>query len=137
LSRKDLQDKTKTLAIFEQHNIDFIVLAGFLLLIPAYLVAAFPKSITNIHPALLPQYGGKGMYGHHVHQAVFDNNERETGMTIHYVDPVYDEGQIIFQASTALDVMDTPDVIAAKVLKLEHEHYARVIEEVVIAVGQG
>jgi len=127
-----LKDKDHLLPLLEQHDISHIILAGFLQLIPAYLTKTYPNKIYNIHPALLPNYGGKGMYGHHVHQAVFDNNERESGITIHYVNENYDEGQVIFQDKVALDVMDTPDVIAKKVLELEHKHYARVIEEVVI-----
>jgi len=130
LTKTELQDSMKTLEILAQHNIDFIALAGFLLLIPNFLVTAFPKAIVNIHPALLPKYGGKGMYGARVHQAVFDNNERESGLTIHYVDPLYDEGQIIFQAKTTLLATDTPDLIAAKVLELEHKHYAEIIDKI-------
>lgn len=109
-------------------KIDLIVLAGFLWLIPENLIEAFPSRIINIHPALLPKYGGKGMYGHHVHQAVFDNNERESGITIHYVDQNYDEGKVLFQESVSLLPQDTPDIIAKKVLELEHRHYPQVIE---------
>lgn len=109
-------------------NIDFIILAGFLLKIPEWLINKFPNQIVNIHPALLPKYGGKGMYGKHVHQAVFDNFEKESGITIHYVNGQYDEGQIIFQKSIHLDTLDTPVKIASKVLELEHQHYAETIE---------
>jgi len=113
-------------------EIDYIVLAGFLLLIPSVLTQNFPNKILNIHPALLPKYGGKGMYGHHVHQAVFDNFENESGMTIHLVNEKYDDGEILFQAKTELAVTDTPDIIALKVLKLEHEHYPKVINNYIL-----
>lgn len=109
---------------------DLIVLAGFLLKIPEALVVAFPNKIINIHPALLPKYGGKGMYGMNVHKAVKAAGEMESGMTIHYVNQHYDEGQIIFQAKTALEASDTPEIIAKKVLELEHEHFAKVIESI-------
>ncbi len=131
LSKQQLRDESSTLALLTQHKIDFIVLAGFLLLIPEFLVTAYPKAIVNIHPALLPKYGGKGMYGKYVHQAVFDNNERQSGITIHYVDPAYDEGTIIFQERVELLSTDTPDRIASKVLALEHAHFSKVIEKVV------
>ena len=113
------------MAKLAQHSIDFIALAGFLWLIPEYLVRAFEGAIVNIHPALLPRYGGKGMYGHHVHQAVWRARERESGMTIHYVNEVYDEGHIIFQARCALDPTDQPEDIARKVLALEHAQIGR------------
>ena len=109
---------------------DLIVLAGFLLKIPEALVEAFPNKIINIHPALLPKYGGNGMYGMNVHQAVKAAGEKESGITIHYVNQHYDEGQIIFQATTALETSDTPEIIAKKVLALEHEHFAKVIESI-------
>ncbi len=115
----------------KEYEIDFIVLAGFLWLIPEYLTHAYPNCILNIHPALLPKYGGKGMYGSRVHEAVKAAEETETGITIHYVNENYDEGQIIFQATCAINPSDTPDVIASKVHELEYEHFPRVIEEVV------
>lgn len=111
-------------------EVDFIVLAGYLKLIPSELTAKYPNAIVNIHPALLPKYGGKGMYGIHVHKAVKENLETETGITIHYVNEVYDEGEIIFQAKTNLTPEDSVKDIIKKVQKLEHEHYARTIEEV-------
>jgi phosphoribosylglycinamide formyltransferase 1 len=110
-------------------GIDFIVLAGFLWKVPAALIAAYPNKIVNIHPALLPKYGGKGMYGHHVHQAVIDNKETESGITIHYVDEKYDHGAIIFQATCPVLVTDTADSLAQRIHQLEHTHYARVIQE--------
>lgn len=104
-------------------GIDFIVLAGFLWKLPAALIRAYPKKIINIHPALLPKYGGKGMYGHFVHEAVIANKEKESGITIHYVDELYDHGQIVLQAFCALDEHDTPETLANKVQRLEHRYY--------------
>lgn len=109
-------------------QIDFIVLAGFLWLIPEYLVDAYPGKIVNIHPALLPKFGGKGMYGMNVHRAVADNKETESGITIHLVDKVYDNGEHVFQASVPIEPEDTPEDIQKKVLVLEHEHFPQVIE---------
>ena len=108
---------------------DLIVLAGFLWKIPVNMVEAFPNKIINIHPALLPKYGGKGMYGHHVHQAVKDNQESETGITIHYVNEHYDEGAIIHQAKVAIQSSDDVETIANKVHKLEYEHFPKTIEK--------
>jgi len=110
-------------------DIDFLVLAGFMWLVPKYLVDAYEGRIVNIHPALLPNYGGKGMYGMRVHRAVAEAGENESGITIHYVNEAYDEGAIIFQARCALTADDTPATIAAKVQKLEHRYYAPVIEK--------
>jgi phosphoribosylglycinamide formyltransferase-1 len=109
-------------------NISWVVLAGFLWMIPPHLIKAFPDRIINIHPALLPSYGGKGMYGKHVHDAVHKAGEKESGISIHLVNERYDEGEIVFQAKCDLDPMDTPEIIAQKVLKLEHEHFPKVIE---------
>ena len=116
------------------HRVDFIVLAGFLWLVPSYLIQAFPKRIINIHPALLPKYGGKGMYGMHVHQAVCKAQEAETGITIHYVNEVYDDGEIIFQTTCPVTASDTPQDIARKVQRLEHQHFPKVIERLLEAV---
>ena len=113
-------------------KIDLIVLAGFMWLMPGDLVRAFPNKIINIHPALLPKFGGKGMYGHFVHEAVVAAGETESGITIHYVNERYDEGQIIFQAHCAVSPTDTPDDVARKVQELEHTHYPRVVAEVLI-----
>ena len=112
-------------------QIDFLVLAGFLWKIPAALVQAYRGRIINIHPALLPKYGGKGMYGRYVHEAVIGAKDKESGITIHYVDELYDHGQAIFQAQVVVEPGDTPETLAAKVQQLEHEHFPRVIEEVV------
>jgi len=114
-----------------EFKIDLIVLAGFLWLIPKYLVDAFPNKIVNIHPALLPKYGGKGMYGMNVHKAVHKAGEIETGITIHYVNDRYDDGAIIFQAACQVDKTDTPEQIAAKVLILEHQYLPQIIRELV------
>jgi phosphoribosylglycinamide formyltransferase 1 len=111
-------------------GITFIVLAGFLWKIPAALVAAYPGRIVNIHPALLPKYGGKGMYGAHVHGAVIAAGEPESGITIHYVDEHYDEGDIIFQAKCPVEPGDTPETLAARIHGLEHAHYPHVVEEI-------
>ena len=107
---------------------DLIVLAGFLWKIPETIVLEFPQKIINIHPALLPKFGGKGMYGMHVHQAVLKAGEKETGITIHYVNEAYDEGRIILQARLPILSDDTPETIAEKVHELEYEHYSKVIE---------
>lgn len=116
----------------KEAGIDFIILAGFLWKIPTALIKKFPDRIINIHPALLPKYGGKGMYGQHVHQAVIDNKETESGITIHFVDEHYDHGDIIFQAKCSVQENDTASSLAAKVLQLEHKYYPKVIEEVVL-----
>jgi phosphoribosylglycinamide formyltransferase-1 len=113
------------------YKIDFIVLAGFMWLIPKYLVKNYDGKIVNIHPALLPKYGGKGMYGMNVHKAVHEAKESETGITIHFVNEHYDEGNIIFQAKCTLDVTDTAESIAQKVHKLEHQNFPKIIEKVV------
>jgi len=128
ISKNQIEEKLDLEDTLNNFKIDFIVLAGFLLKIPEWLIQKFPNQIINIHPALLPKYGGKGMYGKHVHQAVFDNNERDTGITIQFVNAQYDEGQILFQKKISLNVLDTPDRIAKKVLTLEHAHFAEVIE---------
>lgn len=112
----------------EGQRIDLIVLAGFLRLIPAELVRAFPRRIVNIHPALLPKYGGKGMYGANVHAAVIAAGETESGITIHYVDERYDEGEHLFQATCPVLPTDTPETLAARIHALEHAHFPSVIE---------
>lgn len=110
-------------------DIDFIVLAGFLWKVPEVLVKAYPKAIINIHPALLPNYGGKGMYGSRVHEAVISAGESKSGITIHWVDENYDEGDIIFQAECTIAAGDTPEILAQKIHALEHQHFAPVIEK--------
>ncbi len=118
--------------VLRLNRIDFIVLAGFMWLIPERFVKNYPKKIVNIHPALLPKYGGKGMYGHYVHEAVVKNKEKKSGITIHWVNEEYDEGAIIFQATCDLKPSDTPDDVANKVHELEYHHYPRVIEQVIL-----
>ena len=113
-------------------NIDLIVLAGFMWLIPSSLVKAFPDKIINIHPALLPKYGGKGMYGSYVHEAVIAAQEQESGITIHFVNEKYDEGNIIFQKKCAIDPNETADSLATKIHKLEHISYPQVIENLLL-----
>lgn len=110
-----------------QINPDLIVLAGYLLLFPANIVALYTNKIVNIHPALLPKYGGKGMYGNFVHEAVVANKENETGITIHYVSEHYDEGTVIFQAKTTVEANDTAMDVAKKVHELEYEHFPRIV----------
>lgn len=119
--------------LLKNKGIDFIVLAGFLLKIPENLIAAFPNKIINIHPALLPKYGGKGMYGDAVHKAVVVNKEKESGITIHYVNEHYDEGTIIFQAKCKVSETDTYEEVAYKIHQLEYEHFPRVIEQILEA----
>jgi formyltetrahydrofolate-dependent phosphoribosylglycinamide formyltransferase len=113
----------------EKFKIDFIALAGFLWKVPLALIKAYPQKIINIHPALLPAYGGKGMYGHYVHKAVINNKEKQSGITIHYVDELYDHGQIIMQACCDVAENDTAETLAQKIHALEHRHFAPVIEE--------
>jgi len=114
----------------QKRDIGLIVLAGFLWKIPAALIRAYPGRIVNIHPALLPKFGGKGMYGRFVHEAVLAASEKETGITIHYVDEQYDHGAPIFQARVLVEADDTPETLAKKVHLLEYEHFPRIIEEV-------
>ncbi|WP_116126199.1 phosphoribosylglycinamide formyltransferase [Lewinella sp. IMCC34183] len=129
VKRSDWASGGELLRALEEYKVDLIVLAGFLWLIPPYLVQAYPKRIVNIHPALLPQYGGKGMYGKHVHAAVKEAGETESGITIHYVNENYDEGSIIYQAAVRLDPDDSPEQIAERVLRLEHGNYWRIVRE--------
>ena len=119
----------KVLEQVKELNPDLIVLAGFLWKFPSDIIAAYPDKVINIHPALLPKYGGKGMYGINVHRAVLENGERESGITIHYVNDNYDEGNIIFQERVLLDGCACAEDVAAKVLELEHRHFPEVIEK--------
>jgi len=129
-SKEDFVEGTKIVSLLHEHNIDFIVLAGFLLKISPPLLQAFPNKIINIHPALLPKFGGKGMYGKYVHQAVVDAGETQSGITIHYVNENYDEGNVIFQAVCEVSPGDTPDMVAEKVHALEYEHFPKVIAQI-------
>ena len=117
----------------KSREIDWVILAGFLWLVPDYILKAFPKRIINIHPALLPAYGGKGMYGMKVHQAVIAARETESGITIHYVNEKYDEGDIVFQAKCSIEKSDTPEVLAAKIHELEYEYFPSVVEKLISA----
>ncbi|MBR2244657.1 MAG: phosphoribosylglycinamide formyltransferase [Prevotella sp.] len=125
-----LNDENVMMPLLRQYNIQFIVLAGFLPLIPDFLIDAFPRRIINIHPALLPKYGGKGMWGHHVHEAVKAAGETETGMTVHWVTPVCDSGEIIVQYKVALSPDDTVDDISEKEHQLEMTYFPKVVEQV-------
>lgn len=129
-SRDDLRAGKVTLQL-QEAGVDWIALAGFLLHIPTEMTAAFERRMVNVHPALLPKYGGKGMYGHHVHAAVSEAGELESGMTVHWVNADYDSGDILFQASCQLESGDSPDTIGAKVLSLEHRYYADVLEHLI------
>jgi phosphoribosylglycinamide formyltransferase-1 len=122
----------EVLALLQKEGIDFIVLAGFLLKVPENILAAYPNKIVNIHPALLPNYGGKGMYGMKVHEAVVANGEKESGITIHYVNEHYDEGAVIAQYKCEVLPTDSPDDVAEKVHGLEYKFFPRVIEGVVV-----
>jgi phosphoribosylglycinamide formyltransferase 1 len=129
--RSDFYETDRVLSILLDREIDFVVLAGFLWLIPLKLIQSYPNRIINIHPALLPNYGGKGMYGMKVHEAVVNAKEKESGITIHYVNEKYDDGAIIFQAKCSLDPDDSAEKVAQKVHALEYEHFPKIIEEVV------
>ena len=131
-NRSELRDPEKMLHQLQADGIDFIILAGFLWLMPACITAAFPNRIINIHPALLPAYGGKGMYGHHVHEAVIAAGEKESGITIHNVNEHYDQGAIIFQAKCPVLPTDTPDDLAARVHELEYRYFPQIIEETIL-----
>ena len=126
-SRQEFADEDFFLGLLEKHNIDFIILAGFLKLIPVYLVRKFHDRIMNIHPALLPAYGGKGMYGMNIHRAVFANKEKVSGLTIHLVNENYDEGRVIFQHEVPVDDCQSADEVGYKILKYEHKFYPEVI----------
>lgn len=130
INRDSFYNSEDILEKFHIYSIDFVVLAGFLLLVPKYLTRKFHNRIINIHPALLPKYGGKGMYGMNVHKAVKAAHEKESGITIHFVNEKYDEGEIVFQESCELMPEDSAEIIAKKVLQLEHQHYSKVIEKI-------
>lgn len=131
VTKEELNNPDVMLPLLRKHNIGFIVLAGFLPLIPLFLIDSFPHRIINLHPALLPKYGGKGMWGHHVHEAVKAAGETETGMTVHYVTPVCDSGEIIAQYKVSILPTDTAEDIAQKEHKLEMEYFPKAVEEVI------
>ena len=128
--KAQLNDENYMMPLLRQFDIQFVVLAGFLPLVPDYLIDAFPRRIVNLHPALLPKFGGKGMWGHHVHEAVKAAGETETGMTVHYVTPVCDGGEIIAQFRTNLSPNDSVDDIAEKEHQLEMQYFPQVVEQV-------
>lgn len=128
--KPQLNDASMMMPLLQQYDIQFIVLAGFLPLIPNFLIDAFPRRIINIHPALLPKYGGKGMWGHHVHEAVKAAGEEETGMTVHWVTPVCDSGEMIAQYKVALSPTDSVEDIAEKEHQLEMQYFPKVVEQV-------
>jgi len=130
-SKKDLNESTIVIDKLKEYNANIVILAGFLLKIPSSLINAYPNRIVNIHPALLPNYGGKGMYGMNVHRAVVADKQKESGISIHYVNEYYDEGNIIFQAKCLLTTDDSPEEVAAKVQELEYTHYPRIIESII------
>jgi len=131
-SKEDFYSSGKVIEFLIDAKINFIVLAGFLLKVPENLINLFPQNIINIHPALLPKFGGKGMYGDHVHQAVIESGEKESGITIHYVNENYDEGTIIFQAKCVVAPDDSYEDVAEKVHELEYRFYPQVIENVLM-----
>ncbi len=128
-NRAQLYKEKTVLLILVDGSIDFIVLAGFMWLIPGNILKSFKNKIINIHPALLPNYGGKGMYGHHVHEAISRAGDTETGITIHFVNKEYDRGEIIFQIKCKIEPHENPDKIAEKIHLLEHEYYPKAIEQ--------
>ncbi|HWV75057.1 MAG TPA: phosphoribosylglycinamide formyltransferase [Pseudosphingobacterium sp.] len=128
--RHDFFETNDVVELLQRMQIDLIVLAGFLWLVPENLLKAYPNKIINIHPALLPQYGGKGMYGDRVHKAVLANNESESGITIHFVNEHFDEGEIIYQARFKIEKGDTLEVIKFKGQQLEHQHFPKVVENI-------
>ena len=131
INRSDFYNNDTDIELFKKTGIDFIVLAGFLWKMPENFIKAFPNKIINIHPALLPKYGGKGMYGHFVHEAVISNKEKESGISIHFVDEIYDHGNIILQETCTISKEDDANSLAKKVQVLEHTHFAKCIEAVI------
>lgn len=132
MPRADINDVDKMTALLDEYGIDVIVLAGFLLMVPSFLIERYRHRIVNIHPSLLPKYGGKGMYGRHIHEAVVAAGEKETGITVHFVSEGCDEGEVIFQASVPVAENDTPADVEAKIHELERLHFPRVIREALI-----
>lgn len=132
LTKEEWADGRAVLALMKEAEIDFIVLAGFLARVPDCLLQAYPDKIVNIHPSLLPKFGGKGMYGEHVHEAVLAAGEQESGITIQYINEHFDEGAIICQQKCPVLPDDTPDTLAARVHALEYEYYPRVVEQLVL-----
>ncbi len=134
--RKEFYVSGKVLRYLLLYKIDFIVLAGFLWLVPDIILEKYHDRIINIHPALLPGYGGKGMYGENVHKAVIKNHDKQSGISIHYVNESYDKGDIIFQVRCKVDASDTPDSLAKKIHDLEYQHYPKIIEDLVVKLPE-
>ncbi|MDW7695317.1 phosphoribosylglycinamide formyltransferase [Flammeovirgaceae bacterium SG7u.111] len=130
-NRKEFNEQQVVLEYLKSVDTELIILAGFLWLVPEYLVKAYPKKIINIHPALLPNYGGKGMYGLKVHKAVIEAGDKESGITIHFVDEIYDHGDVIVQEKCSISDDDTPETLVQKIHALEHEHFPKVIENII------
>lgn len=131
VDRNNFYRTEKLLSHLQQHRVGFIVLAGFLWMVPPYLTRRFKNKIINLHPALLPKFGGKGMYGMNVHKAVIDAGEKESGITIHYINENYDEGEIIFQAKCEIVPGDTPETLSVKIQKLEHQYFPGIVKKLI------
>jgi phosphoribosylglycinamide formyltransferase-1 len=131
ITKSELEQPESQIKLLNQLNADFVILAGYLKKIPQAVISEYSGKILNLHPALLPKYGGKGMYGMNVHRAVIDNKEVTSGITIHLVNEVYDDGPILFQGKCSIDAGDTPETLVSKIHKLEYEHFPKVIEEFV------
>ena len=129
---KEMRESDILVEKLAEFKTDYVVLAGFLLKIPENVLRSYPDRVINIHPALLPKYGGKGMYGHFVHEAVIREKEKESGISIHFVNEKYDEGEIIFQAKCIIEPFDTPETLAAKIHELEYRYFPEVIEKVIL-----
>lgn len=129
ITARQWKDKALVSDVFEQYAVDAVVLAGYLLLLPAWFIEMYPGKIFNIHPALLPSFGGKGMYGMHVHKAVIGSGANKSGISIHLVNEAYDEGHIIFQKSLVVSPNDTPESLASRIQQLEHRYYPEVVEQ--------
>ena len=127
------ENPVELLEILESRKIDYIILAGYLLKIPLALVNKYTHKIINIHPALLSKYGGKGMYGMNIHKAVVEAKEKETGITIHLIDEIYDNGEVIFQTSCSVEPDDTPEIVAKKISLLEQTYFPKVVEEYILS----
>lgn len=134
-NREEFAENSKVDKLLQEFEIDYIILAGFLWLIPDYIVNKFTNRIINIHPALLPKYGGKGMFGINVHRAVINARENQSGISIHYVNSKYDEGQIIFQAKVNIDKLDTAELLAEKIHELEYEFFPKIIDKTLININ--
>ena len=134
VTKADMQDQQAVLSLLREYHIDFIVLAGYLLLVPKYLVEVFPRAIVNIHPALIPLHCGKGMYGDRVHEDVIKCGDKQSGITIHYVNEFFDNGDIIFQATCPVEPGDDAHAVATKVHALEYAHFPHVIAETIAKI---